>query len=67
MLEKRHDNIGLDDLVVIHSAAGEKGPGFNSPVAQHIWDLTLRPLHRQASSVGYALYGCNKLWSYNAV
>ena len=34
---------------------------------EHIWDLILGPLHWKASSVGYALYGCNKLWSYNAV
>ena len=25
---------GLGGLVVIHSAAGAKGPGFNSPVAR---------------------------------
>ena len=58
---------GLDGLVTIHSAASAKGPGFNSPVAQAYLRLILRPLHWQASSVGYAQYGCNKLWSYNAV
>ena len=30
-------------------------------LSENILDLILGPLHRQASSVGYALYGCNKL------
>ena len=49
---------GMGCVVVTHSAAG---------VPEHIWDSILWPLHWLASSVGYALYGCNKLWSYNAV
>ena len=53
--------IGQGGLVVMHSAASAKGPGFNSPVARAYlrfisWASTLA-----ASSVGYALYGCNKL------
>ena len=31
---KTSNNIGLGGLVVTHSAAGAKGPGFNSPVAR---------------------------------
>ena len=54
---------GLGGLVVIHSAASAKGPVFNSPPpsTENILDLILVPLHWQSSSVGYALYGCNKL------
>ena len=29
-----HIHRGLGDLVVIHSTASAKGPGFNSPVAR---------------------------------
>ena len=47
--------------VVKHSAAGAKGPWFNSPVARAFLIFNLGPQHWQASSVGYALYGCNKL------
>ena len=50
-------------LVVTHSAADANGlrvrlPGCPSTLFS---DLILGPLLWQASSVNYALYGCNKL------
>ena len=56
-----HLLLGLGGLVVTHLASGAKGPGFNFLVARDYLDLILGSLNWQASSVGYALYGCNKL------
>ena len=39
---------GLGGLVVTQLVPDVKGPGLNSPVAEHIWDLMLRPLLWQA-------------------
>ena len=45
---------GLGGLVVMHSAACAKGPGSIPRLPEYIRDLILGPLHRQASSAGYA-------------
>ena len=47
--------------MVTHSAAGAKGPGFNSPIARAYLRFNFRASTLAASSVDYALYGCNKL------
>ena len=50
--------------MVTHMAAGAMGLGFNFPVARAHLNLILGPFHRQVSSVGYTLNGCNKLIVY---
>ena len=41
--------------------------GSISQSSEHIWALLLGPLHWQASSADYVLYGCKKLWLYYSV
>ena len=56
---------GLDGLVITHSDAGAKGPGFNSEVAR----AYLRFNSRASTLAGKQcwLHSCYKLRSYSAV
>ena len=47
------------------STAGAKIPGLKSPIVrEHL--IVNSQASTLAGSVGYALYGCNKLYSYNS-
>ena len=53
--------------MVTDAAAGAKGPGFISPVVRAYMRFNDRASTIVGKQCDYTMYGCNKLWPYNAV